>query len=179
MSAVAGDAYAVRGFADGGREGWERFAREYRRLVFKAAHAAARRFRAGAADVEDAVSQVFLELFEDDAKVLRSYNGRSTFPHWLTVVSYRIAARQFARRSRERPLEGEGAAVPFRPPDSEIHNRLSSLPDRERRALVLFHVEGYSYREIARLLEIPSNQVGMVLLRARQRLAGIVGGDRS
>jgi RNA polymerase sigma-70 factor (ECF subfamily) len=90
-------------------------------------------------------------------------------------VSYRIAAREFSRRSRERPLEdGEGPA-PSRPSDPEVLARLARLPERERRALILFHVEGQSYREIALALGLPANQVGMVLLRAREQLAEILG----
>jgi len=173
---MPGDADVVRELLGGGREVWDRFARDYRLLIFKAAHSAARRFRAGAADVEDAVHQVFVELLDDGAKILRSYGGRSTFTHWLTVVAYRIAAREFARRSRERPLEADAEADRPPPADPDALAQLSRLPERERRALVLFHVEGRSYREVARTLAVPLNQVGMVLLRAREQLAKILGG---
>ena len=175
MSGMTGGTDEVRRILDGGREAWDRFAGEYRLLIFKAAHTAARRFGAGTTDVEDTVHQVFVELMEDGGRVLKSFGGKSTFAHWLTVVSYRIAAREFSRRSRERPLEdGEGPA-PSRPSDPEVLARLARLPERERRALILFHVEGQSYREIALALGLPANQVGMVLLRAREQLAEILG----
>ena len=44
---------AVRELLAGGRPAWDRFAREYRLVVLKAVHTAARRFRAGEADVEE------------------------------------------------------------------------------------------------------------------------------
>lgn len=176
MAAMVGETGRDRGLLEDRREAGERFVRDYRLLVFKAVHAAARRFGAGADDVEDAVQQVFVELFADEARVLKSFAGRSTFAHWLTVVAYRIAVREFGRRGRERGLEEEGVA-PARPSDPEILERVSRLPERERRALLLFHVEGQGYREISRVLGIPLEQVGMVLLRARERLAGMLGGE--
>jgi len=48
---------AVRELLAGGRPAWDRFAREYRLVVLKAVHTAARRFRAGEADVEDAAAR--------------------------------------------------------------------------------------------------------------------------
>src|SRR5436189_440 len=89
---------AVRELLAGGRQAWDRFARDYRLVVLKAVHTAARRFRAGEADVEDAASQVFIELFQDDG----------------------------------------------------------------------------SYKEISDQLGVPLNQVGMVLLRAREKLARVL-----
>lgn len=177
MVGMSGKTDRERGLLEPRREAWNRFVREYRLLVFKAVHAAARRFGAGPSEVEDAVQQVFLELFAEEARVLKSFEGRSTFTHWLTVVAYRIAARQFGRR-REVALMEAGAAPP-RPSDPEILERVSRLPERERRALLLFHVEGQSYREISRVLRIPLEQVGMVLLRARERLAGLLKGEEA
>jgi RNA polymerase sigma factor (sigma-70 family) len=172
---MSGDRDKVRELLEGGREAWDRFAIDYRLLIFKAAHTAARRFGAGTDDVEDTVHQVFVELLEDDAKVLKSYGGKSTFVHWLTVVAYRIAAREFTRGTRERPIDGEDRPAPSRPSDPDALAPLARLPERERRALILFHVEDQSYREIALALGVPSNQVGMVLLRAREQLAAILG----
>jgi RNA polymerase sigma-70 factor (ECF subfamily) len=162
---------------EGGREAWERFAREYRLVVLKAVHSVARKFGASADDVEDAASQVYLELLDRDARVLRSFKGQSAFTTWLTVVSYRVAAREFARRARLRRVE-EGAppAESAEPPDREVLAFLKKLPELDRRALVLFHIEGAAYKEIADRLGVPGNQVGMILLRAREKLAKVLGG---
>ena len=165
---------AVRELLAGGRPAWDRFAREYRLVVLKAVHTAARRFRAGEADVEDAASQVFIELFQDDGKALRAYRGESALTTWLTVVAYRIATREFVRRIRSKEVE---AAKPVAEPparDAEVFETLERLPEIDRRALVMFHVDDCSYKEIADQLRIPLNQVGMVLLRAREKLARVL-----
>lgn len=165
---------AVRELLAGGRQAWDRFAREYRLVVLKAVHTAARRFRAGEADVEDAASQVFIELFQDDGRALKAYRGDSALTTWLTVVAYRIATREFVRRVRAREVE---AAKPSPSPperDAEVLEYLERLPELDRRALVMFHVDDRSYKEISDQLGIPLNQVGMVLLRAREKLARVL-----
>jgi len=165
---------AVRELLAGGRQAWDRFAREYRLVVLKAVHTAARRFRASEADVEDAASQVFIELFQDDGRALRAYRGESALTTWLTVVAYRIATREFVRQVRHREVE---AAKPVASPverDAEVLEYLERLPEVDRRALVMFHVDDRSYKEISDQLGIPLNQVGMVLLRAREKLARVL-----
>src|SRR6476619_8466863 len=104
---------AVRELLAGGRQAWDRFARDYRLVVLKAVHTAARRFRMGEADVEDAASQVFIELFQDEGRALRAYRGESALTTWLTVVAYRIATREFVRQIRHREVEAaKPVAVP-------------------------------------------------------------------
>ena len=80
------DREVIRELLAGGPEAWDRFVRDHRRVVFKAVHAAAFRFRATAADVDDAAGQVFLELLEDDAKLLRGFQGKSALTTWLSVI---------------------------------------------------------------------------------------------
>ena len=165
---------AVRELLEGGREAWDRFARDYRLVVLKAVHTAARRFRAVEADVEDAASQVFIELFHQDGRALRAYRGESALTTWLTVVAYRIATREFVRQVRARQVEASKPAPQSLERDAEVLEYLERLPELDRRALVMFHVDDRSYKEIAEQLAIPQNQVGMVLLRAREKLARIL-----
>ncbi len=168
------DREVIRELLSGGPGAWDRFVRDHRLVVFKAVHAAAYRFRATAADVEDAAGQVFLELLEDDAKLLRSFQGKSALSTWLSVIAYRTAAREFSRRIRAREVETTRPPSGARPRETEVLEQLEKLPDQDRRALVLFHIEDCSYREIAERLGLPMNQVGMLLLRAREKLARIL-----
>lgn len=169
----------VRRLLGGGREAWDAFARDYRLVVLKAVNTVARRFGASPDDVEDAAAQVFVELLDKDARVLRSFKGNSAFTTWLTVVAYRVAAREFSRRIRARQVEASAPpAEEVAPPgDREVLDRLRGLPEQDRAALVLFHIEEASYKEIALRLGIPANQVGMVLLRAREKLAKSFSGS--
>ena len=168
------DREVIRELLAGGPEAWDRFVRNHRLVVLKAVHSAAYRFRATAADVEDAAGQVFLELIEDDSKLLKSFQGKSALTTWLSVIAYRTAAREFSRRVRAREVESARPAGGPRPRETEVLEQLERLPEQDRRALVLFHIEDSSYKEIADRLGIPANQVGMVLLRAREKLARIL-----
>lgn len=172
--ARSADVEIVRRLLEGGAPAWERFVADYRRLVYKAVHSAARRFRANEADVDDAVGQVWVELMQDRARVLRSFRGTSAFTTWLTVISYRVAIREFARRARQREVDETHPPAFVRPADHDVLEHLEKLPRQDRRALALFHIEEASYREISSQLRIPLNQVGMVLLRAREKLAAIL-----
>jgi RNA polymerase sigma factor (sigma-70 family) len=169
----------VRKLIEGGRAALESFARDYRLVVLKAVHVMARKFGASPDDVEDATAQVFVELLDRDARVLRSFKGASAFTTWLTVIAYRVAAREFSRRARAKEVEEAAppAAEPGPPRDREVLERLRELPEQDRRALVLFHIEEASYKEIAERLGVPANQVGMVLLRAREKLARAMSGE--
>ncbi len=160
----------VRELLAGGHNAWDRFAREHRLVVLKAVNAAASRFGATEADADDAASEVFVELLKDDARTLRAYRGESAFTTWLTVVAHRVAVREFSKK-RPAPLPVKTAP---KPPDIDVLAELEKLPERERRALVMFHVEEASYQEIAAALGIPANQVGMVLLRGREALAELL-----
>jgi len=55
---------------------------------------------------------------------------------------------------------------------------IRDLPDHEREVLVLKEFEGLKYREIAELVGVPVGTVMSRLYAARQRLAGVLEGDR-
>lgn len=53
---------------------------------------------------------------------------------------------------------------------SHIHLLLKRLPEKQRQVLELRDVEGYSYQEISKILDMDLNQVKVNLFRARQTL---------
>jgi RNA polymerase sigma factor (sigma-70 family) len=118
---------------------------------------------------------VFVELWKNDAKLLKSFQGRSAFTTWLSVIAYRVAAREFVRRLRARAAEAAKRPKAQDTRDGEALELLERLPEIDRRSIVMFHIHDCSYREISGRLGIPLNQVGMVLLRAREKLARILG----
>lgn len=58
-----------------------------------------------------------------------------------------------------------------------LHAALNDLTPENRAVLMLVVVEGYSYREVAEMLDIPVGTVMSRLSRARQRMAGQIGTD--
>jgi RNA polymerase sigma-70 factor (ECF subfamily) len=73
----------------------------------------------------------------------------------------------------------ESAVQPIDPVDrdaiDELYRAIHQLRPTER-ALILLHLDGFSYEEIARTLGTSANAVGSRLTRARNNLAGILKG---
>ena len=53
----------------------------------------------------------------------------------------------------------------------QVYKQVNALPEAQREAMVLVYVEGYSYEEAAKILEIPSGTLMSRLARARMALA--------
>src|SRR6185295_19485684 len=78
-----------------------------------------------------------------------------------------------ARQSRERHhREASTMPRPTQPLDlgDDIDAALRRLPERERSAIVLFHLEGQSLADIARRLDRPESTIGRWLQGGRERL---------
>ena len=54
--------------------------------------------------------------------------------------------------------------------DYDEKNLLKKLPARERKVVQLYFIEGRSYEEISTELNIPINNIGVILARARKKL---------
>ena len=100
---------------------------------------------------------------------------------WLISVAMNLFRNLKASRSRRRRLltvsRGEGVhSDPARTPDEaadslEARTRVRSVLDRmteRERHLLLLRAEGYSYRDIARSLQLNEASVGVLLARAKR-----------
>ena len=100
---------------------------------------------------------------------------------WLISVAMNLLRNNHSLEKRRRELMSEvradrSHADPARPPDAAaaseeirlaVRQVLDRMPERERQ-LLLLSAEGYSYRDIARALELKEASVGTLLARARQ-----------
>ena len=112
---------------------------------------------------DDAAQEAFIRAWER----LPKYEHRKTFRSWV----YRIAANQVLDQlRREKPsveLDETGLASRDNPEKEFAQKELSqhinqavlSLPLASRSVLILREYEGFSYREIAEMLEIPLGTV--------------------
>ena len=119
-----------------------------------------------AADAEDAVQEVFLRLLTT-RPVFRDAEHEKA---WLIRTTlHRAADLQKAAAKRNVPLEeAVQAAVPE--PESALLDEVRSLPEKYSAVIHLHYYEGYSIREIAKLLGVPAPTVGTRLARGRERL---------
>lgn len=160
---------------------WRTFADRFLGLVTHVVNHAAdcRSVPLSAADREDCVAEVFLEILRDDMKVLRRFQGSSSLATYLAVIARRTATRRLMRHIGVTPLaEVAHQLPPFEKKDAadrveneeEVERMLGGLQDKEAQVVRLFHLEGKSYQEISQVVGMPENSIGPLLTRVRGRL---------
>jgi len=118
------------------------------------------------ADAEDAVQEVFLKLLTTQT----SFRDAEHEKAWLirTTLNRASDIRRAAARKNV-PLDAAyDAAVPEA--DNSLLYAVRALPEKYSSVIHLYYYEGYSIKEIAKLLGLPSPTVGTRLKRGRERL---------
>jgi RNA polymerase sigma-70 factor, ECF subfamily len=134
------------------------------------------------ADAEDAAQETFVRAFLNRA---RFDPERQPLPWLLTIARRLCIDRNRSRKPRfHDELDHERLAEDGPAADERLHQKeilsvlskaLETLPEGQREAVVLHHVEGLAYKEIARILEVPMGTVMTWLHRGRARLQASVG----
>ncbi len=158
-------------------------------------YSAALRMTRNPADAEDLVQETYLKAY----RAFGSFQEGTNLKSWL----YKILTNTFInayRSKRRRPTETEldevedlylyhrlgglEAAAAGRSTEDIVLDRFSeaevkaaveALPDQFRLAVVLSDVEGFSYKEIAEILDIPIGTVMSRLHRGRKALQKALG----
>ena len=125
------------------------------------------------ADAEDVVQEVFLKLLTARPSVRDSEHEKA----WLIRTTLHRASdlrRSAARRNV--PLE-EAAQAAAPQAGSELLTAVRALPEPYSAVIHLYYYEGYSIKEIAKLLGVPAPTVGTRLARGRERLRRLLKED--
>ena len=187
MSRAESDLLLIRRCQKGDRAAFDTLVSQYEQRAYQYAF----RLTRDQDEACDVVADAFVRVYS----AVKNFKGKSTFSTWL----YRIVSNvYFDRRKRERrhthlsldaPVgPGEGRALDL--PDTgdgpdeimeqgarqdALNRALDSLPELHRAMLVMFHLEGLSYIEIAEALDLPVGTVKSRLNRARVALRDEVG----
>ena len=125
------------------------------------------------ADAEDVVQEVFLKLLTTHPAFRSSEHEKA----WLIRTTLHRASdlrRSAARRNV--PLE-EAAQAAAPQAGSELLAAVRALPEPYSAVIHLYYYEGYSIKEIAKLLGVPAPTVGTRLARGRERLRRLLKED--
>jgi RNA polymerase sigma-70 factor (ECF subfamily) len=150
-------------------------------------YGAAFRMTRNAADAEDLVQETFLRAYRGFHQFQQGTNLKAWLYRILTntfINSYRKRQRQPLTISDEEIEDwylysklAEGGAEPSAEtaviealPDEDVQEALSSLPEQFRIAVLLADVEGFSYKEIAEITDVPIGTVMSRLHRGRKAL---------
>lgn len=127
-------------------------------------------------DAQDLVQTVFLKAYEK----LGAFDARFKFFSWIYRMAVNESLNFLKRRRRWEGLD-EGrdyAALAETAEENDmshtIQNALMFLKVEHRAVIVLKHLEGLSYEEIAYILEVPTKTVKSRLFSARQVLKDIL-----
>lgn len=127
----------------------------------------------------EAAADLAQETFLSAVKALPRFRGDAQLSTWLVSIlrnQYSLFLRG-QRKWRLGPLP-ERLMAPEPPTVDrevrEILDRVKDLPEELRTTLVLFHVDGMKYAEIARAMECPIGTVRSRLFEARERLKQLV-----
>jgi RNA polymerase sigma-70 factor (ECF subfamily) len=127
-------------------------------------------------DADDAAQDAFLSALDR----IETYDPSRPFGPWLMRIATN-AAIDLVRRRAVRKADALDERAPSRRSSpasdaeaaevrSKLTTALASLPERQRVAVTLFDVEGYSHAEIAGVLGIPEGTVRSDVFHARRTL---------
>ncbi len=142
-------------------------------LMVKVAASYARRPQ----DRDDLLQEILLQVWES----IPSFQSRSKQSTWIYKVAL-YTAMSYKRKDRNRRLPEEDLDESLAETDNsqgsdsalnQLYEAIHQLGKVER-SLALMHLEGLSYREIAQVLGITENHVGVKLTRIRKRLAQLL-----
>lgn len=118
------------------------------------------------ADAEDVVQEVFLKLLT----ARPSFRDAEHEKAWLIRTTlHRAADLRKAASRRNVPLE-EALLASAPEPEDRLLAAVRALPEKYGAVIHLHYYEGYSLKEIGKLLGLPAATVGTRLARGRERL---------
>ena len=130
------------------REPFERVVREHGATVYRVVRAVV-----GPWDADDAWSDAFLAALEAYPRLDADANVRG----WLVTIAHRKAIDVLRRSLRALSVaEVPERPAPSRDPDLDLRRALASLPDRQRSCVVLHHLGGLPFDDVAAALGVSS-----------------------
>ena len=136
-------------------------------------------------DAEDLAQDAFVRAFVH----FERFDPERPLLPWLIAIARRLCLDLLRRRkvmatAETKPPSGPPAPGPegeasLREQLERLERALADLDEGPREAIVLFHIEGMSYRDIAAALEVPMGTVMTWLHRGRAALKKAVEGESS
>jgi len=141
------------------------------------------RLTGNAADADDLVQETMLKAYRAWDQYEKGTNAKG----WLLTILRNAFINEYRRRTRHPETVDLDTIEPYsvfsdvqdddpqgtffdRIVDDEVLRAIDQLPEQFRETVVLSDVEGLSYEEIARIIDVPVGTVKSRLFRARRLL---------
>ena len=126
-------------------------------------------------DTEDAVQSVFIKYF----KKRKNFENENHEKAWFIVTSSNICKdmlRQSWRRHNINIDTYDFISETENTVDHDLYMEIMNLPDKYKTVIYLYYYEGFTAREIARMIEKKESTVQTWLARGRKNLGEGLGG---
>lgn len=123
-------------------------------------------------EIDDIVQDVFFKAYR---KASTYDPGKSAVATWLKTIAKNTALDYFRKRRldveeiTERTHAGDQVEE-YKDDSNCLHVAIAGLKHKDRLVLKMIHFEYASYKEVAEVLGVPVNRVGMEKIRAEKRL---------
>ncbi len=132
-------------------------------------------------DAADIAQETFCRAY----RKIHSYKPEYAFRNWVLSIGANLTKNGFRSRSRRKHMEQAAAEMQDLSPtpapqarDEALESALGQLPGALREALVLKHMEGMTYEEVASTLGIGVSAAKMRVARGRDELVRLLDGER-
>jgi RNA polymerase sigma-70 factor (ECF subfamily) len=131
-------------------------------------------------EAADLTQEAFIRAY----RKLSAYDSQFSFKNWVMTIAVNLTKNRFRSLFRRRRLEEEAVAMSEHgvtsptandPRIEAVNQAIGQLSENLRAPLVLRHMEGCSYEEIARILGIGVSAAKMRVMRARDELVQQLG----
>ena len=127
-------------------------------------------------EANDGLQDAFIQIFRD----LKNYRMESSLGTWMKTIVVRAALKRLRNRLEFQAMEDPSI---YLLPDHFIHmdseyleKAILSLPDGYRTVFLLIEVEGYSHKEVGRMLDITEGTSKSQLSRAKKMFRELITG---
>lgn len=157
--------------------------------IFERHHRAVFRFvakrRPSRDDAADLTTEIFLRAFS----IRRRYDRtRPECLPWLYGIAHNVIGDRLRRSKRDErvyltagdiergrdPSEDSDSRTVAQQASARLNAALAKLSRKDRETLLLYALEGLTYQEISRVLDIPVGTVGSRISRARHRILELI-----
>ncbi len=123
-------------------------------------------------DSEEIVQEVYIRLLTKKPRFSSGEHEKA----WLIKVTINISLNYLKATYRKNIVLDNNISY-LSEEESELLSPVLCLPDKYRIIIHLFYYEGYSIKEIAGILNVPSSTVGTRLERGRNSLKKVLKGE--
>ncbi len=168
-------------------------------MLFDKYHRRAFAVAVGVVKNQDEALDVVQEAFVKVHKSIDKFQGTSSFYTWLYRIVMNVSIDHVRRTKRRKNLDfderslrqqseaaGDGTLLPSisesnpsktalrRELGKAIETALAELPEHHRDVIVLREIEGMSYEEMAKVLEVPKGTIMSRLFHARKKMQALL-----